>query len=653
MEQPGPQYITLKANAELFYVERKGRESSRDIFFDRPGDALLWALFEYPDIVPVLKSTERSFSDFYKSTLGTVSKEFKFPLKDSFVMVNFRHKAGPLKIQANPKSTDEDFILAAREQRQLISLYTASAKTPLMSANFVVSEQIQMLGAMIPQVDLDKSFMNLLRLYDDILTGRQISPIVNMSAARFADNSILSHVFTYDINWETVWLQFLTARALTDNLKRITAHFDSLMNSKDHIKTIIAGGYVPGYDDCIPGLRGPYNPDWSSCFMDSTLMAMFGFKNSPYYENMVLKKVVANNDTICSDNVLDDLRIRQDIQANLIFDVNSLMEGKIMECSKLRQALGRMCTKGGLLRDLSVGIQDPHELYTRLVNAIGYFPITYRETSYRASSPEGADEYQANSIILPQTNLPALDINDEVVDRISWPWSWTGDYNNVGSGDKFTWRKVTIDIMKADCIVVQLLRRYSQSDIALKMAQEQSSFGGGFGFGGATGFGFGSTTGFGQSIEGEELLSLFGEEQPVVQESKPSKQIDLRDSPSSKEMEDDSTIKPTRIKVDHQFNIQGTIYTLRAAVYSPTNKHYATLLKCGNIWFLYDDLKSRGQIVAQAPLEDDYVNDMIETRAVLFFYYPEFPEFAAAKIGQMGELVGGLSQAFTQQLTKK
>ena len=64
----------------------------------------------------------------------------------------------------------------------------------------------------------------------------------------------------------------------------------------------------------------------------------------------------------------------------------------------------------------------------------------------------------------------------------------------------------------------------------------------------------------------------------------------------------------------------GVSYHLRAVVYTPSDGHYACLIKCEDKWFDYNDLNVVKSIMDR-PVSDSEVERIMSTRSSLLFYY--------------------------------
>ena len=89
-----------------------------------------------------------------------------------------------------------------------------------------------------------------------------------------------------------------------------------------------------------------------------------------------------------------------------------------------------------------------------------------------------------------------------------------------------------------------------------------------------------------------------------------------------------------RIIISHQFTVNGIPYNLRAVVYSVFAGHYGTLLNCEGAWFSYNDLDTE-KAIAQRRIQTDNAEELINTRGVLFFYYPPAGQENVAEIREI------------------
>jgi hypothetical protein len=625
MQAPLPEdQGVIRTSQALYIVERKGQISARDKFFLDPGRAILWALLSIKDIAP-LSVREGNIQVFSTTTRSELATDFRFPLQNEFILVNYYAKEDIDYVVEY--FSDDDFIEARDIGFQLVGLYRAVINTPLIAARYVqtieVNRQLQ--------PDWNPTYENLTRINRQATMMRPDQlPLIETTMLRFANTNGLVHEFDYTVNWENAWAFFIISKMQGYDVEEMKDKFERLFKERRTIDSLLTGGAVPGYDDCFNNIFGFNNPTMSSCFMDSTLLAMFAFKNSPFYEHMIVKDFMFDpqHGTICSDNPAEDIELRRVIQKTLREDVQRLMGGeKNFNCSLLRRYLGHLCTKNGLNEDLSVGIHDPAELYGRLTNALGYYPIVYIETATRATDEFGSNPVSVNSPELPQVFLPSLSSGNPDLQRISWPQSWTGTFENVNSGNDLTFRRVSYQIRRSDCIVVHLNRRYTYGDILLEEEQKRIN-----------------NQGLANLTGAFDLMSLFGQQSSTQQlpvnlgNTMSNTNVEVYVRPNDPRLTDQTLLNPRRIEVEQEFNVDGRGFILRAVVFSPQNGHYATYLKCGTRWFLYDDLNTNS-LISRRPVADEIVQQTIETRGVLFFYYPPFPPVTQAEQQKIQGLV--------------
>lgn len=637
-ETPNPNLRTAPSQSLLYQIRRKG-DPMPDRFFDNPGKALLWGLFTVPELAPI-PSDGVDLETFYKTSTSSIVREVRFPLQSAYVLSEYTATT-PFQYAAAAGVTDELFATAQQKGVSFNAYYEVQGQSVLRSGLFsdFTSQNVAKQGE---NPNFKRYFQAIIRLYRLIQPGKGAPIETNMYRFAFPENAPLKHTFDHNINWETAWTYFITAISTTGevDIPSLSNFFKTVSSTPVHANQIFNGGTTPGYSDCIENLSGFINSA-SSCFMDSALMCMFAFKNSPFFENMVEKPFNSPQDQVCNWDPEIDRKMRADIHAQLRVDVGQIMKGNRFVCSTLRTLLGAMCTQDATLTNLAVGPHDPFEMYGRLCNALSYYPIKYIESAYRASSQEGVDEYASTSQELDQVSLPSLSASDQAMTRLSWPWSWVAEYENVQSGDAFTWRKTMIEVVKADCIVAHIDRRYTHAFVP---PSTQPLL-----------FSTETTLIPEKGKEEEEAGSLKSMADILSQFQKPSSSstpvIPLGGQPlfpfglgpTNPAQVDETRVNPRKIEIDHQMNIGDMIYTLRAVVYSPQDGHYASFLKCGDGWFNYDDLDVR-RVVARSPVDEEAVRGVIETRGVLFFYYPPFPEMSTTEYAQIEAAVSALSQ---------
>ena len=296
---------------------------------------------------------------------------------------------------------------------------------------------------------------------------------------------------------------------------------------------------------CHPNVRGFSNPTMTSCFMDSTLLAMFSHKGSPFFANMI-EKPVSSGELTCSDDPERNEELVNRIRNLLAKDIQAILNGGAKVCSQLRTALGRDCRIGDWERDLSKGMQDPGELYGRLTRALGYEPLELQYRKFRTQGDQMSDP-RSDPPVGAQMLDPVNARNDDL-EVITWPGPWGPSEIDVEDGVLHT----ELSVLKADVIVISVDRR--------------------------------------DSLKGP-----------------------------------DTKLTSRRLKIDQVLNVRlksgvEKRFTLGSVVFSPTDGHFASLLKCESDWFIYNDLN------VSKPFEENREETSsaikkIETRGVLLFYY--------------------------------
>lgn len=140
----------------------------------------------------------------------------------------------------------------------------------------------------------------------------------------------------------------------------------------------------------------------ASCYADALLMAIFapyllgtvskapepGFTDT-FWTVFIERPVTAQGpdateDRVCHPDPAVDLEIRQSIQAALREEIQKLEAGQRSVCRDFRRLLGSTCRRPGSV-DLGRGMNDPVDLYERLMEVYGpYLPMTVEEkTMYR------------------------------------------------------------------------------------------------------------------------------------------------------------------------------------------------------------------------------------------------------------------------------
>jgi hypothetical protein len=345
---------------------------------------------------------------------------------------------------------------------------------------------------------------------------------------------------------------------------------------------------VEGKLPLYPAVRGFHNPG-NSCFMDSSLVGMFAFEGSPFYDNLVMKDLIyKEGELLCANDVATDKSIRLRIQEALRNDVEQLIASKPKHvCTNLRKLIGDTCrlksTQPGegfgkrVGANMSEGIHDPGEFYTRLLGALNYQPMRY-ETYYEYQV--GSEWYRISQIIRADTDALRLVASDEILKGIKWPQTWDGVESEL---EKIVVDQNTLAELKAagvsENVLVELRRLGSKRDIIRR-----------------------------------ERLSLQRADCFVIS-------IDRRDYSKAGE----TAVNTRRLEVDHEMKVtldggEQKTFVLQAVVYPPGAGHYQCLLKSGIDWFDYNDLSTTKPVTASKIGQAAAIRT-INTRGVLLFYF--------------------------------
>lgn len=446
---------TLPAFTKLFYVKRTDESMATDVLFERPGPALLWALLTTPGVNPTFNLGEEDTDSDFMSIAGRKYPAFRYPNRGGFRLMevslpsDLTFSLGII--------TDDDIAIAISIGKSMATLYYDTGSSVVAGESF---EGLSIEAAMEQIVDM----------YDRTESGSRPYQIITTEDLRAKTLKLVGQTaypsFSYAIKWEAVWEQFVDYRSKGNNLQQTSDYFNSILTDVKENSKFIAYGSPPGYDNCSNGLRGLRNSTGTSCFMDSTLMAMFAFKRSPYRENLLRKPHDPSQSDlpitrVCSDDPIQDSNLRQEIRNLLVNDVNIMFTGNVHECSTLRTLLGRTCRMSEASQDLSLGLHDPSEFYGRLLNALAYNPIMYTETTTRASDAFGSNAVVSNRRQLSDVFLPSLNVNNVELTSISWPSSWNTDSYELIEDDNLEifYLNRHYDIDSAECVVVYLDRR--------------------------------------------------------------------------------------------------------------------------------------------------------------------------------------------------
>ena len=271
------------------------------------------------------------------------------------------------------------------------------------------------------------------------------------------------------------------------------------------------------------------------------------------------------------------MTLRRQIQETLRDDIAGIWSGKTETCSALRNLVGKQCIMRPQQnlepgerdpQDMSVGYQDAADLYARLMAISGYNPMTIDSITSRALLETGESEIPRQTETNFSASLPPVSVSEQ--SRVRYPDSWqTGfiDLHDPELGYKYDpdddtsyrYQRTSFKVIEAHVVVVPIDRR----DIdALAKALAEGGL-----------------------------------------------------------MPSDTSVLAKEIAVDRTIMIEsGVSYHLRAVVYTPSDGHYACLIKCEDKWFDYNDLNVVKSIMDR-PVSDSEVERIMSTRSSLLFYY--------------------------------
>ena len=651
----------LPQGMQLFHVMRKSDPKPVTKFFANSGSALLWALLSNPDLQPIPIETDDAES-IARTFVGKLATHLRFPVQGDYVLYMTKVTA-PFEYLADAYPEEYFHVnsqvvnagpFSQQASHKLPASFKVETLSPLLSEQYILTNA-DPTNPNKQVIDFDSTYEYLSGVFAEAKAGGiNLIPITDYTlrcpVTKSTENSdeligcTFGDSYNFMINWENVWRNFIITRQRTNEKSQISGFLTALANDEISNKInnpeikMLTGVAPYGYDDCIDNIAGFYNQTGNSCFMDSTLMAMFAFKNSPFFNNMVMKDIDFSqvNELVCDTNNPDaDTKLRQTVQYLLREDVKQIYNGVVHQCTLLRTVLGRQC-KGDDGIDLSLGNQDPYELYQRLTRVINYYPMRVKEERLRARDEIGTDRVVSLTENLYQAGL-SLSVNNLDLDRISWPYSWLESYENLGGSTdpNRPWVLNQRTILNADCIVVHLdrstLRYTTQEEIESqqKSAFTPSVFGNSVfapsPFADVSGMlpaynPFGGPASSPFSTPGQATITPLGSKPAPPTTQNPEKP--KSDKTKVIVTTDQATINPRYINVDQQFDVDGRIYVLKAVVYSPSPVHYACLLKCGRSWYDYNDIRPKYEYIHMYPVAEADVINRISTRGVLFFYYP-------------------------------
>src|SRR5579885_1358623 len=690
--------ITNEGALQLLYVvARRDSNPFQDgvILFDDKRLAVLWALVSRDEVLPKSRYGSNIAKDL---VAGIISSEgdlapFLYPNYDDYVVLSYS-VTEEIPYYNNPSLTDEELENFSSYAMTAATYTTLTRGTPLVKTDYIIrssngnalfnrslDNMLKVLNIYRPEESkLIEEFSSVAinpdgtlnkEGYEKIMSNTPMAQlgirgsVANISGLKLANGNALKLEDTENINWELAWLKFTIVRDISSKLQKqrnietlwsywinsdIQFNIDGVLIEPGSIKQNPSKNTAPGL--CVPEIRGfandPNAQRRNFCFMDSTLIAMFAFSNSPFTQYMIFKDLPERLEPYCNkNNPQQDLLIRQAVQKELRSDYDILLSGKQHVCSLLRTILGKLCM-GSSGEDMSVGVHDPYELYERLAAVFDYNPITYRQLTEFASS-ENIEDIEISQNNLVHAPLLPPQYSASGIQQISWPESWQSDFEESGRRGRRSLKRERLNILSAEVIVFPLIRRAAfQPQPVLTVTQNplQRVQGAPIDISNP----FGSSTGVMASLE--ELKSLYsqqsgkGKEEENVPEKKETleqlaarltankPQIPLPTLPRPRNPAmgaNELAVDNTEIIVSPEFVVNGISYILRAVVYSVFIGHFGTLLNCGGEWFSYNDLET-DKIIAERKIDKSNAEQLINTRGVLFFYYPSLiPEDVEAR----------------------
>jgi hypothetical protein len=209
----------------------------------------------------------------------------------------------------------------------------------------------------------------------------------------------------------------------------------------------------------------------NSCFMDTVLMSMYCYKNSPFFD--FFKKdwdfTTEKSDEINFSITDNDILFRKEIKKNMIKMLKDIFEeNKNVNASLLRSITENYFKwkNGSVSNDLQFGQNDPTEFYDRIVKIFNFNPIviiTVRqsriENSNKIIKEKKVKEKMAYiNIENDETDFDGLQrlINPEWVDLGEDKSNWKHNNKNI-STYRYT-RNVVSSLEGKGCLVFYLNR---------------------------------------------------------------------------------------------------------------------------------------------------------------------------------------------------
>lgn len=596
MENPEPVVVipAPEINPRYFYkvIDRENPLIDFSRLFLDVQDALVHALLTIPDLLPIsLKNV--TITQIQQTLMPEQGEQFRFPNSDKYRLAQYRLYK-PLTYYHRIRTAAENEADTAA-QKVVGSMDDRIFRTGLITVNYQTNIQ--------QGIDWNRIF----KIVEDTGRGIPIGEPEYMIRGINITNRYLSvsPISIYPVHWKNIWKMFLINNIQTPGLESALKFFRESMSQPGVIKAMLGEHAAPGYDDCLPGIFGYQNPG-TSCFMDSTMMCMFAFKNSPFVDNLLGRGLVPGPGyATCSQDPVQETALRQKVYNRTKLDYQTMAMGAKTLCSGLRITLGKECNiSGNPEDDFSQQMADPAEMYIRLLTILNYHPIEYARRTMRATDANGTGQTVSNEVTQKSTMLPPLRADDQSIEEISWPGSWNMPYENVHSGGADTFSRSEYRIISADVIVVHLDRGLTGMEAEIPVAKVESP----------------TASPFASFLN---PLPLFP-------------------GPTNPAFIVPPWANTRRVKVKQTFNVNGNVYDLRAVVYSPSDRHYGALLKCGAGWFAYDD-QDVGIPLSQKVISPEAANELIETRGTLLFYYPPFPKISAADQYAASEVIKRLA----------
>lgn len=327
----------------------------------------------------------------------------------------------------------------------------------------------------------------------------------------------------------------------------------------EEISEEISEEAIDGGCRCFENIKGFINRR-SSCFMDSTLMAMFSVKESPFYQAMIIEDInLEGAPLVCDEDFNEDRALRREVQELLREDIEQIHQGERVKCTVLRNVLGKVCRINiKKEQNLSKGEHDPSEFYERLVSIMNYNPMIISDEVFRAR-----DNFGLDSKLTSQQTFTAnkLTLRADHTNFIKWPQTWENPYfeapppKGVLELKEFIYTKSRINFVEAEVIVVHL----------------------------------------------DRSVGDFGGFESVFER-------------------DETELNEKNVPVDDELIVFGITYRLCTVVYSPFEAHWATLIRCSGQWLNYDDTFTK-EPISMRKVKNSHAENLINTRGLMFFYY--------------------------------